>query len=119
MDIAMCGPSEKARNAQMLSKTVPPSRESSWARWTWAPPDVQSCWDAVVAAVISSFLVGWQPPLTPLSVALPASRIHWLAAWLACWMAGLLACLPACLFDGWLADWFTGLLVGQLAYLLV
>ena len=28
----------------------------SWARWTRAPPDVQSCWDAVaaVAAVVAA-----------------------------------------------------------------
>ena len=32
----------------------------SWARWNRAPPDVQSSWETVVAAVAAAVVVSWR-----------------------------------------------------------
>ena len=82
----------------------------SWAPWNKAPPDGQSSWE-IVAAAVPRRRRRTPAPRTPGA----PQPVYWLA----CWMAGLLACLLACLLDGWLADLFTGLLVGWLVYVLV
>ena len=55
----------------------------SWARWTRASPDAQSCWDVAVAAVAAAV-----PPAGARRLAPPDPLAR------------------NCLLDGWFLDWF-------------
>ena len=58
----------------------------SWARWTRAPPDVQSCWDVVAVAAVT--FLGRLTPLPDAPLSRPAGLQDSLAGLLACLLDG-------------------------------